>query len=247
MKTYFTTLLNSFYINFDNLLTYLPSGFLKKVDLIFLEINYNIETYLDLDNIDLINYLFFGLYLVFIIFFTLLSYILIYPIIYFLIFDLIYISYVSLKHLKDFIIINKFANRFLYYYKNLFAINLKQFLVGTGIFLFYFLVYINFIIYIEFFNNLKYNFINNKIYNVFSYDFFNNLDFFFKINYMNIFFLLILIYIFLHILFGLFNIFYDYLKDVSFILFFLSFFIFFLLFNLFFLCNNLELYLSLIT
>lgn len=235
METYFINFINSIYINFYIFFKYIPVDFFNKTKLNFITSVLNFDFY--------INYYFFSIYLVFIIILTHFIYTLIYPLVCYLIFDLTYNTYSRIKHLKDFIIINKFENRFLYYYKNLFSINLKQFLVGTGIILFYLLSYFTFIISIEFFNNL--NFVNNKIYNSYSYACFNNVNFFFQFNYINIFFLLILIYIFLHILFGLFNIFYDYLKDISFILFFLSFFIFFILFNLFLLYNNLELYLKL--
>jgi len=240
MKTYFLTLFNTISIDLYNLYIYIPTFILNYLYVIKLEfINFSINFNFYSVN----NYYFFIFYFIFIIITTNYIYKLSYNTICYVNFDLIFDIYISLKQLKFFIILNKFEYKFLYYYKTLFQINLKQFLIGTGIFFFYLCIYQVFIISFEFINCSNFICNNSKIYN---YNInLNILDFIFQFNYINIFTTLILIYLFLHILFGLFNIFYDYLKDISFILFFLSFFIFFILFNLYLLQTNLELYTNL--
>jgi hypothetical protein len=238
MKDYIFGLINEIYLNLYFFFKYFSSSLMTEI-FNYLKIKFiNITLHFDI----FINYYFFSIYLLFIIILTHYIYKLTYSFSYYLIYNFIHNTYSHLQHVKHFIILNKFETRFLTYYKNLFSINLKQFLVGTGILIFYLLSYLIFIVLIEFFNSVNFIFITNKIYNVYSYNFCNNIDFYFQFNYINIFFILIIIYIFLHILFGLFNIFYDYLKDISFILFFLSFFIFLFLFSLFLLHTNLELY-----
>lgn len=242
MKTYFLTLFNTISIDLYNLYIYIPTFILNylyilKLEFINFSINFNFYS--------LNNYYFFIFYLIFIIIITNYIYKFTYYTICYINFDLIFDIYISLKQLKFFITLNKFEHKFLYYYKTLFQINLKQFLIGTGIFFFYLSIYQLIIISFEFINISTLMFNNSKIYN---YNInLQILDFFFQFNYINIFTTLLLIYLFLHILFGLFNIFYDYLKDISFILFFLSFFIFFILFNLYLLHTNLELYINLMS
>jgi hypothetical protein len=237
MKTYFLILFNTIITDLNNLYNYLPVFILKylyilKFKLIELSLNFNIFE----------NYYFFSIYLLFIIISTNYIYKLVYTTICYLNFEFIFDIYISLKQLKFFVILNSYENKFLYNYKNLFRVNLKQFLIGTGLCFFYLIMYQIFIILFEYLINSNLKITHSEIYN--NFNFANNFDFFFQLDYINILLILIFIYVFLHILFGLFNIFYDYLKDISFILFFISFFIFFILFNIFLLYINLEIYLS---
>jgi hypothetical protein len=242
MKTYLLTLFNSILIDIDYIYnTYTPYFILKylyilKLEFINLILTCNFSTHI----------FFFSMYLILIIILTNYIYKLWYNNICYINFDLIYDVYISLKQLKFFIISNKYETKFLYYYKTLFQINLKQFLIGTGVFFFFLILYQLFIGIIELVNTPVYDYHLNQIYN--SY-FINTLNFstnFFQFYYINILYTFILIYIFLHILFGIFNIFYDYLKDIAFILFFLSFFILIILFNIYFIHNNIDFYLNFI-
>lgn len=241
MVNYFFTLYNTILIDLNNLYNYLPQNILNnifnlKLEFINLILNFNFFN----------NYLFFCIYLIFIIISTNYMYKGIYFTICYINFDLIYNIYIHCKQLKFFIILNKYEKNFLYYYKTLFKINLKQFLIGTGIFFFYLLIYQIIIINLEYIMSIKNLYYQNEIYNSFTFKIFNILGFSFQYEYINIIISLIIIYIILHIIFGLFNIFYDYLKDISFILFFLSFFIFLCLSNIFFIHINLEFYIYLI-
>ena len=237
MKNYILSLYNTILIDLNNIYSHLPISILNtihnfKIDFITLSLNFNLST----------NYIYIFFYLIFIIISTNYIYKFTYLTICYINFDLIYNIYIHLKHLKSFIILNKFEKKFLYYYKSLFKINLKQFLIGTGIVFFYLISYQLVIIFIEYILSTEYLYSKSNIYHNFGLKYLNILDFSFQFEYMNILITLIIIYMFLHIIFGLFNIFYDYLKDISFILFFLSFFIFFCLFNIFFIYINLEFY-----
>jgi len=241
MKDYFFTLFNTIIHDLNLLYNYIPNfilNYLYNLKFKFIEIILDFDLSL--------NYYFFFIYITFIYIVVNFLYKLVYATIFYLNFYLIFDIYISLKQLKSFIILNKFEKKFLYYYKSLFEINLKQFLIGTGIIIFYLFIYEFFIIIFEFLNYSQQISLSSKIYYGTNFTYFNCLDFFFQFSYINIIYSLILIYLFLHILFGLFNIFYDYLKDISFILFFLSFFIFLNLFNIYLLHNNLELYINLI-
>ena len=241
MKNYILSLYNTILIDLNNIYSHLPISILNtihnfKIDFITLSLNFNLST----------NYIYIFFYLIFIIISTNYIYKFTYLTICYINFDLIYNIYIHLKHLKSFIILNKFEKKFLYYYKSLFKINLKQFLIGTGIFFFYLLIYQIIIINLEYIMSIKNLYYQNEIYNSFKFKIFNILGFSFQYEYIDILISLIIIYIILHIIFGLFNIFYDYLKDIAFILFFLSFFVFLCLSNVFFININLEFYIYLI-
>lgn len=236
MKSYLITLIQS--INSDIILIshYIPNILIKYL---FIFKQFFINFFIDFENTYFILFNFFFI-LILIKFF----YNIFYSSICYIGFELIPLFIIDLKQLKQYILLNKFETKFLIYYKSLFKLNIKQFLIGTGILIFilfvYILIFINFDLLIFYKNSILINSNINSIYNPFYFSFLNT--YYLKLEFINIFFLLILIYIFLHIIFGVYNIFYDYLKDISFILFFLSFFIFFILFNLFILFYNLDFY-----
>lgn len=239
MKTYLFSLFNSINLDILTLSNYIPNIFIKYI---FILKFYFIQLILNFNMFE--NFFFFILYVIFIGLITQLIYKLTYSSICYVGFELIPVIVIDLKQLKQYILINKFEFKFLLYYKSLLKLNVKQFLVGTGIFIFLLLVYIFLIIFFDFniFYQTIFNSNDNNIYLPFKFSFLIN--FIIKIEFINLLFILCLVYIFLHIIFGLYNIFYDYLKDVAFILLFLSFFIFLILFNLFILTYNLEFYKS---
>lgn len=235
MKSYFITLCQSINSDFLLLSNYIPNIFIKYL---FIFKHFFISMFINLENI-----YFFSLNIIFIFIFIKIFYKIFYFTICYIGFELIPLAVIDLKQLKQYIAFNKFESKFLIYYKSLLKLNIKQFLIGTGIIIFILLSYIIIVISFDFFIFYKSNFLinaTNNIYYPFFFSFLNN--YYLKIEFINILFFLILIYTFLHIIFGVYNIFYDYLKDISFILFFLSFFVFFILFNLFILLYNLDLY-----
>lgn len=235
MKSYLITLIQS--INSDILLlsNYIPNILIKYL-FIFKQIFINLL-------IDFENIYFFFFNIIFIFILIKIFYNIFYFNICYIGFELIPLFIIDLKQLKQYILINKFESKFLIYYKSLLKLNIKQFLIGTGILIFilfsYIIIFISFDLFI-FYKNSIWNSSTISIYNPFYFSFLNN--YYLKLEFINIFFFLVLIYIFLHIIFGIYNIFYDYLKDISFILFFLSFFVFLILFNLFILLYNLDFY-----
>lgn len=232
MINYFINFINYFISDISYINNYIPQFMY----------NYNFILKLELSNLILHfkNLYFILAYLIFIIILNIYIYKLFYSIIYFLQFELISNLFQDFRQLKLFILYNKFENLFLNYYKELFKVNIKQFLVGTGIVLFFLLIYYFYFISLEIFSFTNYIHFKSIIYSPFVFSYLNN--FFFQFEYIIIFKFLFFGYIFLHIFFGLYNIFYDYLKDIAFILFFISFIIYFFLFNIYLIYYNIEFY-----
>jgi len=234
MKSYFITFIQTINSDILFLSNYIPNIFIKYI---FIFKHFFIESFINFENI---YFLTFNIIFIFIL--TKIFYNIFYSNICYIGFEILPLFVIDLKQLKQYILLNKFESKFLIYYKSLLKLNIKQFLIGTGIIIFILLSCIIIFIGFDFFSFCKTNSIINSsnLYYPFYFTFISN--YYLKLEFINIFFFLILIYIFLHIIFGIYNIFYDYLKDISFILFFLSFFIFFMLFNLFILLYNLDLY-----
>lgn len=232
MINYFINLFNYFISDISYFNNYLPPFFNNYIYIFKLEM---IEFFLQFENINFILF-----YSIFIVILNIYVYKLFYSIIYFFQFELISNIFQDLRQLKLYILYNKFESLFLIYYKDLFKVNIKQFLVGTGIFLFLLIIYQICIITFEIFSFTNYTYFTSSIYSPFIFSSLNN--FFFQFEYMTILFYIIFGYTFLHIFFGLYNIFYDYLKDIAFILFFISFIIFFFLFNIYLMHYNIEFY-----
>jgi hypothetical protein len=234
MKLYIITLFQTINLDILSLSNYIPNIFIKYI---FIFKNFFITMIIDFENL-----YFFLFYIIFIFFITKVLYNVVYNTICYIGFEFFPFFIIDLKQLKQYVTLNKFETQFLYYYKILLKLNVKQFLIGTGIIIFILLAYSFTLLCFDFFIFYKNSeIINlNNIYFPFLFSLLNK--YYLKMEFINIFFFFCLIYIFLHIIFGLYNIFYDYLKDVSFILFFLSFFIFFILFNLFIIIYNLDFY-----
>lgn len=228
-NNFFTNALN----DLINIIKYIPQDLLNFLCILKIK---NLQYFFIFNNV-----FFLFIYLILLIIFVNFSYKLIYNIFHILIFELLPLNYLNIKEFKQFILNYKFEKIFSQYYKLLLKLNIKQYLIGSGLILFLFSIYILFYILI----NLKLNFNfdktilitnnTNLIYNILFIKF--N---FFKLNYI---FLIIYIYIIIHIIFGFYNIFYDYLKDSAFIL-FLLLIINILLIIFFYLLYNLELYYS---
>jgi hypothetical protein len=234
MKSYFITFIQTLNSDVLFLSNYIPNIFIKYLSIFK---HFFIESFINFENI-----YFFIFNIIFIFILTKIFYNIFYFNICYLGFELLPLFIIDLKQLKQYILLNKFESKFLIYYKSLLKLNIKQFLIGTGIIIFILLSCFIIFIGCDFFSFYKTNILNNSnnLYYPFYFSFLSN--YYLKLEFINIFFFLILIYVFLHIIFGVYNIFYDYLKDISFILFFLSFFIFFILFNLFILFYNLDFY-----
>lgn len=122
----------------------------------------------------------------------------------------------QLNSLYLYIRYNKNEYKYLNYYKILSKLNIKQYLIGSGIVLFFLLIYFFINLYLQLHPQIYLTFNCNDIYDNF-YINKNNLNI--KIYFFEFIYYYIIFYILIHIIFGFYNIFYDYLKDSAFILF----------------------------
>jgi hypothetical protein len=176
------------------------------------------------------NSIFFIFNIIILIFFVNISYKLLYNnIIHYILFEFTHELLSILKEFKSYIINYQFEKIHNDYYKQLLKLNLKQYLIGSGIILFFISIYLIIDLYIQLKlnSNVSLTFNLNHIYDT-SYVNKNNINFNIKIYFLNFIIVIFLIYIIFHILFGIYNIFYDYLPDSALLLFLLSSYILYL-------------------